>query len=376
MPAAAPPPVNTRLLYCALLRSGGLAPDRLESLRLGEIYIMMQFACDLRCAACSLWGGTGALHQAGAAAREPAPGSEPDWIGFLRQAAPLKPGMVNFSGGEPLLHDRWLAPAKEARRLGIETLLTTNGIHLEERLGALCGSIDQINLSLNGPPRISGQIRKGPKGHYEKMMRGLRLFMKIKRAMGQKAPRLRLMCTVFDGNAGHLLELLSYLKANGVEADQYHFQHLIYHTASELSEQERELKKMGMSPWFTRGYSLLPRGLDSKALSLELAEITRSDNRVSLSAALKGKALADYYRGLHGWTMPAYCAAPWRDITVLPDGDIWICPDYRIGNLRERTFPEIWEGTAARNLRARLLKRLLPGCRGCFHYYCDKQTKI
>ena len=374
MTASTPPKVNTRLLASALLRRGGMAPDPLESLRLGEIYIMMRFACDLRCAACSLWGDTGALHQAGAAAREPAKGRGPDWTEVIRQTAPFKPRMVNFSGGEPLLHDKWLAPAKEAMRLGIETSLTTNGVHLEKRLPSLCGAIDQVNLSLNAAPLISGLIRKGPEGHYEKMMRGLRLFMRIKKALGQKAPRLRLMCTVFDGNAGHLLELLSYLKASGIEADQYYFQHLIYNTGPELSAQEKELKKMGMKPWFMRGYSLLPKGLDSKALSLELDGIIRSDRRVSLSAGLKGKTLDNHYLGKHGWTMPAYCAAPWRDITMLPNGDVWICPDYHIGGIMEKPFSAIWNGAAARRLRARLLKRLLPGCRGCFHYYCDKQT--
>jgi radical SAM protein with 4Fe4S-binding SPASM domain len=55
-------------------------------------------------------------------------------------------------------------------------------------------------------------------------------------------------------------------------------------------------------------------------------------------------------------------------VMVLPNGDTTICghlPNYTMGNVRERSISDIWDGTSRKELMDRLHKQLFPVCQNC-----------
>lgn len=359
-----------RILVLRKIRRRG--DSLFESRRLGEIYIMGSLDCNLRCRACSLWGASGACNDPDFIRRYSKPLDLESWKRFFTQTLAFHPGMINFSGGEPLISNRWHPLAVFARKLNIPVSLTTNGVFLEKRMKEVFETLDQVNISLNGPPDVKADVRPGPKGHYSRMMKGLKVFSALRRRSGRRRPILNLMCTVFEGNYNRLADMMRFLKGEGVDVDHYYFQHLIYHDRRSLRAQEEELKAEGMDAGLTRGYAHVPAGIDIPAMEAEFELVRRLHKNVSFSMDLKGNDLRKYYSGKSPWLGRFYCLAPWQHITVLPNGDVWVCPDYKLGNIGRRPFSDIWNGRQAGHLRERVAQRLFPGCKGCFHYYSDK----
>jgi MoaA/NifB/PqqE/SkfB family radical SAM enzyme len=60
------------------------------------------------------------------------------------------------------------------------------------------------------------------------------------------------------------------------------------------------------------------------------------------------------------------CPLPWFWIMVDPEGDAYICPRYKVGNLQGEGLPEVWGGGRARAFRKALKMRgSFPACAGC-----------
>jgi len=94
--------------------------------------------CNARCGFCSIWQET------------PKIDAEPlDVLENLLQARETGCKFVDFTGGEPLLHDslpRFLARAK---KLGFITSVTTNCLLFEERANELTGLVDLLHFSID-----------------------------------------------------------------------------------------------------------------------------------------------------------------------------------------------------------------------------------
>jgi sulfatase maturation enzyme AslB (radical SAM superfamily) len=362
------PTVDLRKLKRELARSGPCCADISQSGGIGEVYMILHFDCNLRCVSCALWGKSGACKKQ-APRKYIHPAKIPDWTGFVRQLAPFKPGMITFSGGEPLLYDDWYAPALEARRLGMQVAITTNGTLLAANMAKVLRACDQVNVSLDGPPELQRKVTEGPQGYYEDIIRGLQLLTRAKQRLGARAPKLRILYTIYQGNCTAMPDTVRYLRSRGVAVDEYWFQHLLYNSDEEQAAQAGYLRAEGMRPWFVNGFSMVPRGMDFAAFDAAIREVKKLEPHCVFSAGLRGAALKRYYTGKHDWSGSECCTSPWRHLTALPNGDLWVCFDYVIGNIMRRDFAAVWGGEKARALRQRLCGKMLPACRGCFDYY-------
>jgi Fe-coproporphyrin III synthase len=80
--------------------------------------------------------------------------------GFLADAAREGYAVASFSGGEPLLYSGLAAALDAARRAGLFTSLTTNGLLLDERrLASLAGRLDLLAVSVDGTPSSHDLMR-------------------------------------------------------------------------------------------------------------------------------------------------------------------------------------------------------------------------
>jgi MoaA/NifB/PqqE/SkfB family radical SAM enzyme len=362
--------VDRRRLKERLAELGVPARDPLRGGTLGEVYLMLTMDCNLRCRACTLWGVGGACQDPRYLAKITRAAPRAAFSGLLDQLVPYRPRYVNFSGGEPLLSPLCLPLAAKAKALGLPTILTTNAVYIERFADRVAASFDQINISVACPPSMREELRMGPPGHYEAMVRGLRGLLRRRRR-----PLLRLLCEVFDSNAEHLGEMVDHLKAQGVEFDEILFQHLIFNPPKVLAEQRRSFREeFGLPLGMWKGYGYRPRIKDFASFARALRGLGERFPEARFTCGLRSlRDARDYYQGRKGRLGAAFCDGPWTQVHVLPNGDAWVCPDYILGNIARESFAEIWDGAKAQALRRRLMTRLFPACRGCFLFYGKEQ---
>ncbi len=61
------------------------------------------------------------------------------------------------------------------------------------------------------------------------------------------------------------------------------------------------------------------------------------------------------------------CKSPWTFARILPEGDVQLCYQFTIGNLKEQSFEDIWNGPRAAEVRQRVVhERTL--CSACDYY--------
>jgi len=362
---------DRRALSKRLGELGVRAGDPYRSGMIGEAYLMLTMACNLRCRACSLWGVGGACHSSRFHEAKSRPVPLKRMLALIDELVPYMPQNVNFSGGEPLLSPHWEALAAHARRRGLRTILTTNGVYLERHAEKVAALFDQVSISVACPPSLREELRMGPTGHYEAMVRGLRKMAALRDRHPERKPLLRMLCEVFDSNAAHLGETVEHLKQEGVVFDEILFQHLIFNRPEVLAAQEKAFQTefdLPLSLW--RGYAYRPQAMDYAAFDRALAGLRERYPHARFSVDLRGEAaLRDYYEGRREETGTAYCDGPWTQANVFPNGDVWVCPDYALGNITQGAFADIWDGPKARTLRRRVCQKLFPACRGCFSFF-------
>ena len=354
---------------------GVRADDPYRGGRIGEVYLMLTMDCNIRCRACSLWGLGGACHHEGYYRKSSAALDPERLLSFIDEVAPLRPTQVTFSG-EPLLSPAWRGLAERCRRRDMKTEMTTNGVLLETCAAEVAERFDQVNVSVAAPPEERERLRMGPAGHYQEMVRGLRELCAIRDSRPTRRPVLRLLFEVFDSNVGRLGEVIDGLAGSGIRFDEIFFQHLIFNTPEVLARQERVLRsEFGLSPGLWRGYGYQPGAMDFAELARGIADLRRRHPRVVFSIDLEGAPrLRDYYEGRRSRLGRAFCDAPWTQVNLLPNGDVWTCPDIVLGNIAKSSFEEIWDGPKARALRRRVTEKLMPACRGCFYFYGKEQA--
>ena len=96
--------------------------------RVGEIYVMLTWDCNLRCRMCPFWGSRGLCHTVGTGDEGLDVERLADWI----PVGTAGPRTVTLSGGEPLLAPGWSALARTLVRRGVRVALTTNATGLAE----------------------------------------------------------------------------------------------------------------------------------------------------------------------------------------------------------------------------------------------------
>jgi Fe-coproporphyrin III synthase len=85
-------------------------------------------------------------------------------LGAIADASAQGYNTVSISGGEPLLYPGLSSLLREARRHGMRSTVTTNGLLLDERrIGILAEGADLVAISLDGAPPRHNYLRNAPR---------------------------------------------------------------------------------------------------------------------------------------------------------------------------------------------------------------------
>ena len=105
--------------------------------------------------------------------------------------------VIDFTGGEPLLHRQLAELLRMAKSLGFVTTVTTNGLLYPKNAGKLRGLVDMLHFSLDSPDRDEHDASRGVKC-FDSVMESI----EIARNLGERPD---IIFTVFEHNT-HQIE--------------------------------------------------------------------------------------------------------------------------------------------------------------------------
>lgn len=138
------------------------------------------YRCNARCGFCDIW-------------EQPSPLVDPaDVRRNLAEARRLGVRVVDFTGGEPLLHPALPALLRAARREGMLTTVTTNGLLYARHARALAGLVDLLHFSIDSSEAAEHDASRGVRS-FDRLLAALDLAL----ALGERPD---LLFTVTDAN--------------------------------------------------------------------------------------------------------------------------------------------------------------------------------
>ena len=306
------------------------------------VVISLHEACDCRCVMCDIWK-----------IREPQAIPIARLRRQLQSFDSLGVRWVVFSGGEPQRHPHFADFASALKSQGIRVTLLTAGLELEEHADEIASAVDDLIISLDGPPDVHNRIRRVPQA-FEQMVMGLDAVRKIQPEIAIRArctvqaANHRSLCTTVECAAQNRLSSISFLAAD-LTSDAFN-------------------RPSGWTASQQSSVALTPDQV--RALSDEIESLITIHGRGGLVAETpeKLRRIVLHFRA-HLGQLPAVaprCNAPWVSSVIEAGGQVRPCFFHApIGNIYQQTVAEAVNSNEALQFRASLDIATNPTCRRC-----------
>ena len=277
--------------------------------------------------------------------------------------------LVTFTGGEPTMKrgfEEILTHAARQRKCH----MITNGTRLTPDRSKFLVGLGPKSLLGNGLVSLGVSIESrdagahdevvGLKGAHEKATAGILHIQEEKRRAGKKYPLLHLSAVISASTAPHLADVYRLSTELGVEMCNF----IMNNTSVHLYRYD-ENKPEFLNEKTPAQEPIDPALLDDQFKQIEgLSQKSPVEVRFSLHG-ITLEEIKDYYQNRP--TMRRYfCKAPWNTMLLSPKGQVMPCYYAPLGNVREKTVGELWNGWAAREFRRMIHdQKFLPGCVGC-----------
>jgi Fe-coproporphyrin III synthase len=301
--------------------------------------------CNCRCVMCDIWR-----------IREVRQILPDDLRPHLESFRALRVQQVVFSGGEAQLNPDLRILAAMLRAEGIHLTLLTSGLLLKTRAAEVAETIDELIVSLDGPPAVHDRIRNVPSA-FDRLqsgvdaVRALRSDMKISARTTVQKANYGVMRATVETAKGLGLNGISFLAAdttsgafNRTQPWAEGRQSEIALACPEIEELEREVKQ-------------LIRDYHEEIRTGYIAE-----------NATKLARIVQHFRASSGdfEAVAPRCNAPWVSAVIEADGSVRPCFFHEaFGNIHQAPLLSIINSDQALRFRERLDISSNPVCRNC-----------
>lgn len=323
--------------------AGTLAKHKIRTMPVLVLFPHNQ--CNCRCMMCDIWR----IRQANQITPE-------DLDLHLQSFRDLGLRWVVFSGGEPQLNEKWSWLAQMLRSVGCRITLLSAGLLLESQANLISESVDDVIVSLDGPPAIHNSIRRIPNA-FEQMAEGVRTLHQIRPAIPVRA-----RCTVQKANHRALRAVVDTAKEAGLGSVSF--------LAADLASTAFNRTE----PWpdtHAARVALLPREADQLEAEIESLILERKDDFESgfiVEEPGKLRRIVHHFRAHLGQLtdVAPHCNAPWVSAVIEASGDVRPCFfQPALGNIHRQGFTEIINGPDALRFRSTLDVAENETCRKC-----------
>jgi MoaA/NifB/PqqE/SkfB family radical SAM enzyme len=262
-------------------------------------------ACNCRCVMCDIWKANAEKREISLADLE-------------RHAAgirALRVRRVMLTGGEPLLHSNLWALCDRLRADGIRLTLVTTGLLVAEHAEAIRRAIDELVVSIDGPPDVHDAIRR-VRGGFDRIAVSLAAL-----GAGRPRPRTTVRSVVQRANHTRLADAVEAVRALGVDR-------LSFLAADVTSQAFNRPQRWDAA----RRAEVLLTADETEALASSIREV-EARCRDSIAAGFLAGGTASlwrihaYYRAMAGrGPLPRVrCNAPWVSAVLEPGGRLRPC---------------------------------------------------
>ncbi len=289
------------------------------------------------------------------------------WRSIIDQLTRFAP-RIHLSGGEPLLYPEIEELLIYINKRNLFLVVTTNGTFLKKLASVITETVNQINISIDGPQKLHDQIRGIP-GTFDLIIEGVRKINEKK----NRYPSIKVHSMINFESPETMFDVLEIARSINAEGVKFLFPLFVDESAIEFHrEQLKGILNQDINYW--RGADRVApvfKNLDSiRSIIRKLKEEKRMD--IEIFPKFNDEQLLKYYNPSDNFSSVyrGSCRAPWNTATILPDGALESCPDYILGNLQEEKFLTLWNCKKMRNLRMRIKeRRFFSVCRGCCFFY-------
>ena len=324
--------MSTLVSITASYDSAALAAHRIHALPVVVIFPHNQ--CNCRCVMCDIWR----IREA----KEITPEDLEQHLSSFRQ---LGVRWFVFSGGEPQLNKKWSCLAHMLRSTGSRVSLLTAGLLLKSQAQAITESVDDVIVSLDGPPAIHNNIRRVP-GAFEQLAEGVEALHSLRPEMQVGA-----RCTVQKANHHALRAVVTYAKQIGLNSVSF--------LAADLTS-EAFNRPEGWRPDRANRVVLISEEIDTLELEIErLIDERRAhmESQFVVESPDKLRRIVKHFRAHLGQSnsVAPRCNAPWVSAVIEASGDVRPCFFHSVlGNIHRQSLPEIINSPEALHFRSRL----------------------
>jgi len=309
------------------------------------IVIAAHNQCSCRCVMCDIWK-----------IRDPQEITPRDLESQIKSFRDLDVRWAVFTGGEPQRNANLFTLADMIRTEGIRVTLLTAGLLLEAQADQIAESIDDVIVSLDGPPAVHDQIRRVPRS-FERIAAGVKALRRCRPDIVVGA-----RCTVQKQNHRQLRELTAAAREIGLTSVSF----LAADVASsafnrpEVWPEERQQE-----------VALNCQEVEALADEIERLIIEYRpdlDSGFVVESPAKLRRIVSHFRAQLGQAehVAPCCNAPWVSAVIDSSGDVRPCFFHpTIGNIHENTVHEIVNGAAALRFRSHLDIPTNSICRSC-----------
>jgi MoaA/NifB/PqqE/SkfB family radical SAM enzyme len=330
-----------------------------------KVTFELTYACNLRCQMCPIVNAEGTKITKEQREKELSTREITDLLGILKK---LGVKVILLTGGEPFIRKDIDELVHTIKQKGFECWILSNGYFLNEKhASALVGSgVDLISFSMDGPQEIHNEIR-GAKDSFQKICESVRLIEDEKRRLKKNTPRIFLNCTISALNQGSISQVVDSAHHLGVKAVNYLW---LYYTNENNVTATKNVMKVGELKPENQVLSEAIRQVNSATL-IEQVALSRAKGKeygiqVGFNPPLRDDEIEKRFYD-ENFSFSSKCFYPWFQTRLDPYGNVYPCSlDVSMGNVREKSFPEIWNGSRYVNFRKQLRSfRLLPKCIKC-----------
>ncbi len=311
------------------------------------LVLMPHSACNCKCVMCDIWKANANKQTLGEDELEP----------HLDNFRRLGVAWVVLSGGEALMHPNLFALCKHLRALDARITLLSTGLLLPRFAEDVVQSIDEVIVSLDGPPEVHDEIRRIPRA-FDKLAAGVAAL----RALRSDYP-VTARSVIQRRNATHITETICAAR-DTLGLDRLSF------LAADVSSSAFN-RAEGWAQDQTDDVGLDPARIDEFEAALERALVDESEafeNGFVAESPQHMRRLVAYFRAAAGGGVfpPVRCNAPWTSAVVEADGQVRPCffhPAY--GKLSDGTIDQILNNDKAVTWRRQLDMSTDATCRRC-----------
>ena len=308
--------------------------------------LMPHSRCNCRCVMCDIWKANKDKRELTLEELQP----------HLDMFRKLRVRWVVFSGGEALLYGSLWPLCEQLEAMGIKRTLLSTGLLLERDAELCARHLDEITVSLDGPPEIHDAIRRVPRA-FDKLAAGVA-------AVKAASPTMRITArsVVQKQNWQHLDATVQTALDLGLDE-------LSFLPADVSSEAFNRAE-----PWNeARGSEVALGAEEARQLAADIETLIKTREpelrrRFLAEDADKLRRLGQYWLAVTGQgdLPPVRCNAPWVSAVVESDGAVRPCfflPAY--GNLHDENLASILSKDEAVAFRRDLDVAENETCRRC-----------